>query len=53
MLSKEEFRQQAALSIVQGVIEARYGIIGELEPKIAIKETMRIANALTDELFKE
>lgn len=48
-MTKEEIRLQVALSCIQGVLEAKHGIIGEIIPEIAVKESLRIA----DEFVKQ
>lgn len=48
-MTKEEVRFQVALSCIQGVLEAKHGIIGEIVPEIAVKESLRIA----DEFVKQ
>lgn len=52
-MTKEEFRQNAAISALQGVIEARYGVLGEIAPGLAAKDAVRLGNALTEEYYKE
>lgn len=48
-MTKEEIRLQAALTALQAVLEAKYGIVGEVVPKVAVDEAMRIA----DEFVKQ
>ena len=52
-MTREEFRQEAALSAIQGVIEAKYGILAEIDVNLAADEAIRIANALTEKMFKD
>ena len=52
-MSKSEFRQQVVLQAVQGVIEAKGGIIGELDPCLLAKEVIRIAECVTDRYFEK
>lgn len=51
-MTKEEVRFQVALSCIQGVLEAKHGILGEIVPQIAVKESLRIADAFVEEWFK-
>lgn len=48
-MTKEEIRLQVAISCIQGILEAKLGIIGEIVPEIAVKESLRIA----DEFVKQ
>ena len=48
-MTNEEMRFQVALSCIQGVLEAKHGIIGEIVPSVAVKESLRIA----DEFVKQ
>lgn len=43
-MTKEEFRQNAAISALQGVIEARYGVLGESHR--ASQQRMRFASEM-------
>lgn len=52
-MNKQEFRQQAALQAIQGILEAKGGFVGEIDPEILAKETIRIADAVTDAYFKK
>lgn len=52
-MTKEEFRQEAALSAIQGVIEAKYGILAEIDVNLAADEAIRLADALTEKMFKD
>ena len=46
-------REQAAIAALQGVIEGKYGIIGEvLRPELAASLAVRLADALVNELEK-
>lgn len=45
MKNIEEIRLEAALTCIQGILEAKGGIIGEVDPDIAVKEAFRIADA--------
>ena len=49
-MTKEEFRQNAAISALQAVIEAKDGVILEL---VAQKEAARLAVGLADTLVEE
>ena len=51
-MNKQELRQQAAISALQGILEARGGVIGEIVPEIVAKEAVRLADALVSELNK-
>ena len=46
-------RFQVALSCIQGVIEAKHGIIAEVLPDIAVQESLRIADKFVKEWFKD
>lgn len=52
-MNREEFFQQAAISALQGVIEAKYGTVFEVEASLAAKESVRLAEALTEEVFRK
>lgn len=52
-MTKEEFRQNAAISALQGVIEAKYGLLLEVADNVAAFEAIRLADALTEEYFKK
>lgn len=52
-MTKEEVRFQVALSCIQGVLEAKHGIIGEIVPKVAVKESLRIADEFVKQWFDE
>ena len=52
-MTKEEIRLQVALSCIQGVLEAKHGIIGEIVPEIAVTESLRIADEFVKQWFKE
>lgn len=41
----EDIRIEVAISCIQGVLEAKGGIIGEIDPGLAVKEAFRIADA--------
>jgi len=45
----EEIRLQVAISCIQGVLEAKHGVIGEVVPALAVEESLRIA----DEFVKQ
>lgn len=49
---RETLRQQAAISALQAVIEAKFGALGELAPKVAAREAVALADALVEELEK-
>ncbi len=46
-MTEEEIKFQVAVSVLQGIIEAKGGIIGEVLPNIAVAESLRFA----DEFF--
>lgn len=48
-----EFRQQAVLSAMQGILEAKGGIIGEVDPTLLARESIRVAEAVTEHYFKK
>ena len=50
-MTKEEFFQNAAISALQGVIEAKGGIVLEIDAPLAAESAVRLAEALTDEVF--
>ena len=50
-MGREEFFQNAAISAIQGVIEAKDGIILEIDAPLAAKSAVRLAEALTEEVF--
>lgn len=52
-MTKEEVRFQVALSCIQGVLEAKHGIIGEIVPEVAVKESLRIADEFVKQWFGE
>lgn len=48
-MKTNEMRFQVAVSALQGVLEAKFGIVGEVAPAIAVKESLLIA----DEFVKQ
>ena len=52
-MTKEEVRFQVAVSCIQGLIEAKLGIIGEVAPEVAVKESLRIADEFVKQWFGE
>ena len=52
-MTKEEIRLQVAISCIQGVLEAKHGVIGEIVPELAVKESLRIADEFVKLWFKE
>ena len=52
-MTKEEVRFQVAVSCIQGIIEAKLGIIGEVAPEVAVKESLRIADEFVKQWFGE
>ena len=52
-MTKEEIKLQVALSCIQGVLEAKGGLFGEIVPEVAVKESLRIADEFVKQWFKE
>ena len=52
-MNKEEIKFQVALSCIQGVLEAKHGIIGEIVPSVAVAESLRIADEFVKQWFNE
>lgn len=52
-MTKEEVRFQVALSCIQGVLEAKHGIIDGIVPEAAVKESLRIADEFVKQWFGE
>lgn len=52
-MTKEEVRFQVALSCIQGVLEAKHGVLGEIIPAIAVSESLRIADEFVRQWFHE
>ncbi len=51
MLDWEEIRAQAAISALQGVLESgKVGELLELSPSLVAKQSVRLANAIVEEL---
>lgn len=50
-MTREEFFQNAEISALQGVIEAKGGVVLELDAALAAESAVRLANALTEEVF--
>lgn len=48
---KKEMKFQVAVSCIQGIIEAKLGIIGEIAPEVAVKESLRIADEFVKQWF--
>ncbi len=54
MIDWEEIRINAAISAMQGVLESgKLGQILEVTPEIVAKQSVRMADALSEELKKE
>ena len=51
MMEREEFFQNAAISALQGVIEAKGGLILEIDASLAAESAVRLAEALTEKVF--
>lgn len=52
-MTKEEMRFQVAVSSLQGVLEAKYGIVGEVDPDIAVAEALRIADVFVKQWYNK
>ena len=50
-MTREEVRFQVALSCIQGVLEAKHGVIGEIVPALAVAESLRIADEFVRQWF--
>jgi hypothetical protein len=51
-MTKDEIRLQVAISVIQGVIEAKHGVLAEILPTLAVEESLRIADKFVEEWFK-
>lgn len=51
-MTEIEFRQNAAISALQAVIEAKYGFLGELDTDLAADIALKLADSLTKKFFK-
>lgn len=49
----ENFRKNATISALQAVVEAKYGVLGEVDAELAAKIAIRLGNKLTELYFKE
>ena len=52
-MTKEEIRLQVAISCIQGILEAKHGIIAEVAPEIAVVESLRIADKFVEQWDKK
>lgn len=52
-MTREEIRLQVAISVIQGVLEAKHGVIGEVVPSVAVAVALRIADAFVEEWYLE
>lgn len=52
-MTREQVRFQVALSCIQGVLEAKHGIIAEVIPKVAVSESLRIADEFVRQWFND
>ena len=50
-MTREEVKFQVAVSCIQGILEAKLGIIGEVAPEVAVKESLRIADEFVRQWF--
>ena len=51
-MTSNELYIQVAETALQGVLEAKWGFIGEIEPKLAVEDAFRIADAFMEEVHK-
>lgn len=52
-MTREEIRLQVAISVIQGVLEAKHGVIGEVVPSVAVAIALRIADVFVEEWYHE
>ena len=52
-MTREEFRQNAAISALQAVVEAKYGVILEADSDAAAVLALRLAESLTNKYFEK
>ena len=52
-MTREEFRQNAAISALQAVVEAKYGVIGEVDTDLTAKVAIRLADSLTKKYYEK
>ena len=50
-MTREEIRLQVAISALQGVLEAKFGVVGEALPSVAVEESLRIADEFVKQWF--
>ena len=50
-MTQEEIRLQVAISVIQGILEAKHGVIGEIVPSLAVAESLRIADEFVKQWF--
>ena len=50
-MTREEIRLQVAVSALQGVLEAKLGVVGEALPSVAVEESLRIADEFVKQWF--
>ena len=50
-MTRGKIRFQVAVSCIQGILEAKLGIIGEVAPEVAVKESLRIADEFVRQWF--
>ncbi len=53
MTERENIKLQVAISVLQGLIEAKGGVIDEALPRLAVKESLRFARTFVEEWDKE
>lgn len=51
-MTVQEVKFQVALSCIQGILEAKHGILGEIVPSLAVAESLRIADEFVNQWFK-
>lgn len=52
-MTSNELYIQVAETALQSILEAKWGFIGiEIDPKIAVKDAFKIADAFMDEVHK-
>ena len=50
-MTREEMKFQVAVSCIQGILEAKLGVIGEVVPEVAVRESFRIADEFVRQWF--
>lgn len=52
-MTPQEIKFQVALSCIQGVLEAKHGIFGEIVPSVAVAESLRIADEFVKQWYSK